>query len=46
VGNELSRPTVVLLTRSGVRFGHWSSMISLGIAKTVANVCAQLAFIP
>jgi len=50
VGNELSCPilrrTVLLLTRSGMRFRHWSSMISLGIAKTVANVYAQHAFIP
>jgi len=50
VEHELSLPnlrkTVLFLTRSGMRFRHCSSLISLGIAKTVANVCAQHAFIP
>jgi len=45
VGHELSRPslrrTVLLLTRSGMRCRHRSSLISLRIAKTVANTCAQ-----
>jgi len=49
VGHELSLPslrTVLFLTRSGMRFRHCSPLISLGIAKTVANACAQHAFIP
>jgi len=50
VGHELSLPsvrrTVLLLTRSGIRFRHCSSLISLRIAKTVANAGAQHAFIP
>ena len=49
VGHELSLAslrTVPFLTRSGMRFRHCSSLISLGIAKAVANACAQHAFIP
>jgi len=50
VGHESSLPSlrrsVLLLTRSEMRFTHSSSLISLGIAKTVANDCAQHAFIP
>jgi len=50
VGHEVSLPslrrTVLFLTRSGMRFRHCSSLISLGIAKTVANARAQHAFIP
>jgi len=50
MGYELSlvslRRTVLLLSRSGMRFRHCSSLISLRIAKTVANACAQHAFIP
>jgi len=50
VGHELSLPglrtTILFLTKSGMRFRHCSSLISLGIVKTVANACAQHAFIP
>ena len=50
MGHQLSLPslgrTVLLLTRSGMCFRHCSSLISLRIAKTVANACAQHAFIP
>jgi len=49
-GHELSLPslrrTVLFLTRSGMRFRHCSSLILLGIAKTVANASAQHDFIP
>jgi len=47
VGHELLLPslrrTVLLITRSGMRFTHCSSLILLGIAKTVANACVQHA---
>jgi len=50
VGHELSlislRRTLLLLTRSGMLFRYYSSLISLRITKTVANACAQHAFIP
>ena len=49
-GHEFSLPslrrTVLFLTRSGMRFRHCSSLILLGIAKTVASACAQHEFIP
>jgi len=47
VGHELSLPslrrTVLLLTRSRVRFGRCSSLTSLRIPKTVTNTSAQHA---